>query len=691
MTMNPGRDGELPEVADGIEAWTAHDNAVRAAGFWAMARKMPVIYGRLLRECFAVGPFETSVIVIGLLVAETMTAVGLLATTDVLTSLLTVGPTPDRVRAAAPGLILVLGALVLRSGLKELVNWSRGRLVPKIQLAVRTRLLNLTTTVELVAFDDREFRDVLHRVRERSPDAACGLLFSGLETASGMIGLAAVGGVVTVLHPVLLPLIFVAIVPTWLASVLSARVVYGVYAGTSGAQRRMDTLAELMSDRTPAAEIRAYGMSRFLLDRFGGLAQRVQEIRLTSENTQAKTRTLGIFLSGVGIGVVYVALTLLLLHGAMPLAVAGTAVIAIRTAVSALSGFSASANVSYENALFYQDYLDFCGEAGKRRERTGAVVPQADTGRIALRDVTFTYPSGSSPALSRVDLDVEPGQIIALVGGNGAGKSTLAKLIAGLYRPDSGSVRYDGVPIDDIDPAWLRDRIAVVPQDFARWPFSARENVTIGRNSQARFDDEFRRVSRTSGAADVFSRLTGGTHTVLDPSYVGGTDLSGGQWQRVAVARGLYKDPAVLIVDEPTAALDAPTERRIFDAIRAGSRGRAVVLITHRMAGVRFADQIYVLDRGRVVERGTHTELMRLGGTYHTFYRLQADLYQDHVDAPPPVPEQRQGRRSRQRTSLRDNADAHPWAYTSGKAAANGPTQPRARLAPSMVRQMPVP
>lgn len=622
---------EPPKIAPGVEAWTAHDEAVRTAGFWVVVRKLPKVYGRLLRECFRAGPMNTVAIIGGVTSAEILTAVGLLATTDVLSSLLTAGPTPERVRAAAPGLALMLIALVVRAGLREIVDWQRSRLVPKLQLAIRTRLLTLTTAVELVAFDDRRFRDVLHRVRDRSPDAVTGLLFSGLETVAGVFGLVAVGGVLTVLHPVLLPLMVVAVVPSWFASVLAARLVYNVYAETSGPQRRMDTFADLMSDRRSAAEIRAYAMGAYLLERFGALARYVRDAQLTSENAQARSRVFGMALSGAGVGLVYVVLLILLNVGAMQLAVAGTAAVAIRTALSAMRGFSASTNVAYENALFYQDYVDFVREAEHRQESSGNSIPYSDRFTVALRNVSFTYPSAATPALRGISLDIAPGEVVAVVGGNGAGKSTLARIIAGLYRPDSGRVSYSGVPIEQVDRRWLRDRIAVAAQDFTRWPFSARENITIGRAPNTEPDVRLRQACLASGAAEVLARLPDGPDTMLDPSYVGGTDLSGGQWQRIAIARSLYRNPGLLIVDEPTAALDAPAERMIFDMIRAEAGGRAVVLITHRLSGVSLADRIVVLDRGRMVDCGTHAELMQRGGIYHDFYRLQAEPYEDRM------------------------------------------------------------
>lgn len=612
-----------------IEPQVTHAQAVETAGFWRMLVKLPAILLELLGECWSVSRIDTAAVIVCTVVAEVFTAIGLLATNSVLVGLLSSGPTPARLAAAAPGLAVVAGAVLLRALLGQTADWVRARLLPQLQRAVLTRVLELTTAVELIAFDDRRFRDTLHRVRARSVDAVSGLLFSGLQTVSGVVGLIGISGVTAALHPLLLPLLLVAVVPTWWAATRSARLVYEVYAGTSGPQRRMDVLAELMAERGAAAEVRAFAMRRFLLDRFDRLAREVQDAHIGSEAEQAGTRAVGQGLAGAGAALVYFLLGVLLYTEQMPLAAAGTAVVAIRTALSALAGIGANVNFAYESALFYRDYVVFCGDAEGWRERSGGAKPPAGANRIVLRDVTFRYPSATTSGLHRIDLRIEPGEVIALVGENGAGKSTLAKIIAGLYRPQRGSVTYGGVSVDDIDLALLRERIAVVAQDFTRWPLSIRENILIGRSGRSESESRFAVVTAEAGVDDFARHLADDVDTLLDPSYHGGTDLSGGQWQRIALARGLYSDAEILIFDEPTAALDPRMENAIFDIIRRHAAGRTVVMVTHRLSGVRFADRIVVLDRGRIAEQGTHLELMDRGGTYRDLYLLQASSYRD--------------------------------------------------------------
>jgi len=222
---------------------------------------------------------------------------------------------------------------------------------------------------------------------------------------------------------------------------------------------------------------------------------------------------------------------------------------------------------------------------------------------------------------------------VALVGENGSGKTTLAKLITGLYLPSDGAVRWDGVDTAQVDPLELQDRVAVVLQEPLRWAVTATDNIRIGRLDREDPDGTaFADAARRSGADTVLADLPDGPGTLLSRKFQNGRDLSGGQWQRVSVARGLYRNSPLVVADEPTSAMDARAEHAVFGALQelsADHRPRITVLVTHRLANVRHADQIVVLDGGRVTERGTHRELMATAGTYHQLFSLQAHAYRD--------------------------------------------------------------
>jgi ATP-binding cassette subfamily B protein len=248
--------------------------------------------------------------------------------------------------------------------------------------------------------------------------------------------------------------------------------------------------------------------------------------------------------------------------------------------------------------------------------------------------VAFHYPGQNQHALREVNLTLHAGQVIALVGENGSGKSTLAKLITGLYLPTSGTVHWDGIGTHTVDPTELHDHIAMVMQEPLRWPVSAGNNIRIGRlNRDDTTGAAFTDATTRSGADDVLAELPEGEHTVLSRAFHNGRDLSGGQWQRISVARGLYRDAAVVVADEPTSAMDARAEHKVFTALRALSdhpdqrHTRITVLITHRLANIRHADHIVVMDKGRITEQGTHEQLMNQGHTYRQLFELQAHAY----------------------------------------------------------------
>ncbi|GAA4207354.1 ABC transporter ATP-binding protein [Microbispora amethystogenes] len=628
VTQQGGHDhlseDDLPDLEE-IESpqWARHYGTMAGLSFLTVARRLPGLIRQALRIAWEASPRDTVATVTLNVLGGVLTAFGLLATTGVLTALLQEGPTPDRVRAALPSLLLVGLAATVRTAVQAGAGWAESRLSPQVSRITERRLYTLTSRVELICYDDPEFHDALQRARMRGM-VADSIVSTAIDTVSAVVGLAAAAGVLGVLHPVLLPLLLLAVLPDAWAAVRSARMRYTTNLQLISAHRRKWIIEELLADKDTAAEVRTFTMRGFLLRMFDKVAIGEQRVMLALARRQTFTRILGEALGGVGQGVVYLTLGVLLVIGAVPLAVAGTAVLAIRTGQGSLANLLFSTNRLYEEGLYFTDFLDFTARAEARipplREREA---PERFE-RITVEDVTFTYPATPAPALRGVSARVERGEVVALVGENGSGKTTLAKILAGLYEPDGGRVLWDDVDVTEVDPDSLRRRIAVIAQDHTRWPLTARHNITMG---MGRGEAEVVRAAEVAGADQVIAELPLGYRTLLDRRFKNGHELSGGQWQRVAVARGFYRDAPLLICDEPTAALDARAEHALFDRIRRHADGRTVLLITHRLASVRYADRIYVLDHGHVREHGTHDELIALGGLYAELYNLQAEAY----------------------------------------------------------------
>ncbi len=614
------------------EYWDAYDRRLAETSFLAMARQLPELIGQAIRLGWAANRRDT-VATIGLnLVSGVLTGFALLATTGVLEALFAAGPTPQRVRAALPSLILVGAAVAGRAGLQAAAGWAQARLEPQANRVVEIRLFDLTSRVELSAFDDSAFYDAMQRARDRGLYAAPQVLTNVLNCVTGVAGIVSAALVVAVLQPALLVLLLLAEVPGGWAAVRSARIEYVTNFALVDSMRRKWILADLLADRRTAAEVRSFTLRHFILDRVARLAGYAQEAHLRAARRQASTRVIASAAGGVATAGVYAVLGILLAIGTIPLAVAGTAVLAIRSAQASLTALLYSVNQTYEEGLYFSDYLAFCAEATRRTAPPGSQAAPEAFGRIAADRITFAYPGAARMALSEVSVEIRQGEVVALVGENGSGKTTLAKVLAGLYRPQGGTVCWDGTDIGNIDAESLRERIAVIAQDHANWPLTVRHNIVMGRGADpARLD----RAAAASGADTVIAALSHGYETLLDRHFKDGAELSGGQWQRIAAARGFYRTAPLLIMDEPTAALDARAEYALFTSIPVHAKDRSVLLITHRLASVRHADRIYVLHEGKVIEEGTHADLIALDGQYAELFSLQASQYVMGAALPP--------------------------------------------------------
>ncbi|MFC5146864.1 ABC transporter ATP-binding protein [Streptomyces aureoversilis] len=628
--------------------WAQHEAAYFEMSLWAMALRLPRLVRSTVRLARQADRRSLAVVGAAELIRGAGQAVGLVAVNGVLTAVLASGTIAQRLLAAVPAMVVVTLAGTVSALAASASTSGTGRLEPKVERVATERYLERVVRVELAAIEDADFHRLLDSAQYGAASARRMISYC-TGVIGSLVSFAAAAGVLTVLHPVLLPLLVLMTVPRSWAALRNSRTRYASYLRWVQHSRAGRLLSQTLMRTGPAPEIRVHGVGPFLVDHFRSMSQDSEAEQSRLADSAARVRLVASALTGAATALTYLALIGLLAAGAMDLSVAGTAVLATRTGGQSLSTLVLQVNNLYEEACYVQDLERLCREAAERAIPDGGLPVPERPALIRFENVTFRYPADGSegsggsrnrerPALRNVSLDIPAGRIVALVGVNGSGKTTVAKLVAGLYRPDAGSILWDGVDACALDRAQLFSRIAMVGQDFHRWPFTCRMNVAIGRTDRPLDQRALEEAAVRTGADKVVAELPKGWDTLLSKGYKGGHQISGGQWQRLGIARARYRDARILIVDEPTSALDARAELEVFEQIRTlADGGQTVVLITHRLASVRHADVIHVLEQGELRESGTFEELLKTpGGVFRGLYELQRGQFQDV-----PVPEQR--------------------------------------------------
>ncbi|GAA4191458.1 ABC transporter ATP-binding protein [Gryllotalpicola kribbensis] len=558
------------------------------------------------------------------LVGAGLTALQVLATQWVLTGIL------DVARTGAADVVLPVAVLALLTAITAATGSLQGSLSRFVGESVtRTmwrRVLDVSTGVGLRQFEDSTFFDRLDRVRSSAltrPFQVTNGVISCIGALATSIGLVAT---LYSLSPLLLPLILISGIPVMLTSRQESRLEYRFNVAQTQRARLRTYLLLLLTGRDEAKEVRAFGLSRNLRARLDALYGRYLHELGAHLRRRGGFNLIGQLTAALVLGGTLLVLVWLIAGGGLSVAAAGAALVAVRMLATQVQALSGGVQTIFESGLFLDDLHEFMTLAPRVPELEVHGDP-IDFDEIVARDVRFTYPGRVEAALDGVSVRIGRGEVVALVGENGSGKTTLAKVLAGLFPADHGAVTWDGVPVTDLPPGAVRASTAVIFQDFVRYALDAETNIALGRPDDTPDQASVRAAASAADIDGALSALPAGYETPLTRVFEGGHDLSGGQWQRVAIARAFYRDAPLVVLDEPSAALDPRAEDELFSSLRRTLQGRAALIISHRFSTVRNADRIYVLDHGRVAEHGSHDELMTLDGSYAELFRLQAAAY----------------------------------------------------------------
>ena len=499
-------------------------------------------------------------------------------------------------------------------------------LADKYAKYVSVRIMQHASRLDLTTYEDPTFQDKLERARVQGTDRVLMIQAAG-RLIQQVVTTASLAFSICLFSPWLLVALIVCVVPAFLGETHFAFLGYSLSFVQTPARREMEYLRVLGGSKESAKELKLFGIGPYLVERFTNLA-----MRLHGETARLARKRLfvGAFLTLLGTLGYYGTYAYVIYQ-----TVAGVLTIGMLTFLAgAIAGASSNIQLVFstfstiaDQALFVGDLLDFFAVKPVVSSKPGAIqVPRPIRLGFEFRNVSFAYPNGRE-VLSGVSFKLSPGERIALVGENGQGKTTIVKLLTRLYDPTAGQILLDGKDLRDYDLDDLWSEIGVIFQDFMRYDLTASENIAMGRIEERDNIFRIRAAAQKSLAEEVIRKLPNGYVQQLGTRFDGGTDLSGGEWQKLALARAYLREAQVLVLDEPTASLDARSEHEVFERFAELTRGKMAMLISHRFSTVRMADRIFVLQGGRIAEEGPHDQLMQSGGRYAEMFEMQAASY----------------------------------------------------------------
>jgi ATP-binding cassette subfamily B protein len=522
---------------------------------------------------------------------------------------------------------LEFGLAVCTGLVGRLIDYLDTLLAGKYMNYISVRVMEHAASLDLLAYEDPVFYDRLERARVQAQDRLYMIQAIG-RLIQQVITTITLSITIMIFSPWLLLLLVVGVIPAFVGETHFAFLGYAKNFRQTPVRRQLDYLRLLGGSKEAAKELKLFGLQRFLTGRFKTLADQVyhEDIALARRKFVA-----GALLSIIGTAGYYTAYLYAVWRTVTGVFSFGTLTLlanAIRDASSNLQQTFSTLSTIADQALFLTDLIAFFDMEPTIRSKPNALpAPRPIREGFEFRNVSFRYPGSSRLVLNQLNFHVRPGERVALIGENGEGKTTIVKLLTRLYDPVEGQVLLDGIDLRDYDLEDLYREIGVIFQDFMRYEMTARENIGVGRIERVNDLELLQQSAQKSMAADVLRKLPAGMDQMLGRRFDGGVDLSGGEWQKVALARAYLRDAQVLILDEPTSALDARSEYEVFKRFAELTSGKMALFISHRFSTVRMADRIVVLENGRIAEEGDHDTLTSLGGRYAEMFELQAASY----------------------------------------------------------------
>ena len=542
-----------------------------------------------------------------------------------------------------PELSLLIAAILATALIGALTNNYQRLLSEHVTRLTFDEIIDVSTQVDYPAFEDPVFHDQLERARSSGVYRPYQMVQSVIAILTGLTAVVGVGGALLALEPLLVPIVLAAGLPLLIATLINSSQAYEFEYALTPQSRERVYLMHLLTEREPAKEVRIFGSGRLLRKRYDALtAERFAELAKFLRR-QLRVAMAGALGGAIGTGIALVSLAALLAAGKMSIATAVTAAVAMQILSGRARMVVVGVGKLVETGMFLDDFVTFL-RVGRSRidpetavDGHGAEMPSTEFSGLRVENVSFVYPSTGRLALDSVSLEVAPGEIVALVGENGSGKTTLIKLLCQLYAPSGGRVVWNGRDARDVGAGAIQRDMTVLFQDYVHYLLTVNDNIALGRTAASGDPASVAAAAKQAQAHDFITELRSGYETRLGLEFHGGAELSIGQWQRLSLARAFFRGGPFLVMDEPTASLDPRAEYELFSQMRELAAGRSVLLVSHRFSSVRNADRIYAMREGRIVESGTHAELMELDGYYAELHGLQAHTFARRPHAAHPV------------------------------------------------------